>query len=331
MLKLNIKNQLIRKIIIHIFKWTFTFLVFIIIFRFAFTFKKAIIMVTGVLLPNVFPIYINFYFFNKYFKQRKYKQYIISLFFNIIFVGLFIEHFVFSLIVTEGNSSGIMNAIISISVTMGFMYLKSGTHQKHRLQEVAAKQLQMELNLLKSQINPHFFFNTLNNLYALSLDKSDEVPDVILKLSDLMRYVLDSSKNKTVLLTQEIEFIKNYISLEELRFTKKNDIMFDIQGSIDSIKIAPMILIPFIENSFKHGANTSIEKFFLHIGLLVDKNIINFSVENSVYKNKIKDESSSKLGQQNVKRRLELLYPEKYKLEFSNNINRYKINLRIEL
>ena len=186
-------------------------------------------------------------------------------------------------------------------------------------------------------MNPHFFFNTLNNLYALSLDKSERVPEVILKISDLMRYMLESSKNRKVELTQEINFLQNYLSLERLRISTNSDVNFNVAGKTDGKMIAPMLLIPFIENSFKHGVSTSTMNKYVHIDLKIEEKNLFFFIENNKQEknkqenNKEDEHSSSKSGLKNVTRRLDLLYPDRYKLYIEEKEKSYKVNLEIKL
>lgn len=293
----------------------------------------ALEITTIIIIPAPVPVYLHFFILRQFFEKRKYVPYVISLIIIIIGSGFLVE-FIFWIIVNDPNShtSGIGLAIFYLIFSTALKYYRQGIKNKYRLQEAEFKQLQTELALLKSQVNPHFFFNTLNNLYALSLDKSERVPEMILKISNLMRYVLDSSNKKDVELNREIEFLKDYIALEKLRFRTESDIQFQIIGQTDGKRIAPMLLIPFIENSFKHGANSATDNFYIHIDLLINENGLSFSVKNNKSQNfNVYSQSSSKSGLNNVKRRLELLYPDKHKLMIQENTESYDVNLEIKL
>jgi LytS/YehU family sensor histidine kinase len=184
--------------------------------------------------------------------------------------------------------------------------------------------------LLKSQIQPHFFFNTLNNLYALSLDKSDRVPEVIITLSDLMRYILDSSKKKEVTLAEEVKFIENYLGLEKLRFSESADVRFNVLGDASGKKIAPMLFIPFVENSFKHGMMEPQRNGYVNVSLTIRESELEFVVENSKSDSvQEKEKDSDQLGLKNVKRTLELLHPKMHSLTILDEKKRYRVELKL--
>lgn len=187
----------------------------------------------------------------------------------------------------------------------------------------------MELNYLKSQVNPHFLFNSLNSIYSLSRQQSPETPDLVMQLSELMRYLLESSKKDTVLLKEELTFIENYLLLEEQRLSTRCKIEFTIEGNAFDLRISPMLLIPFVENAIKHGAHSTNEKSTIDVTTFIEDSKLNFSVENS------KPSTASiiqreGMGLKNVKRRLQLLYPE-HILNITDTAANYKVNLSINL
>lgn len=200
--------------------------------------------------------------------------------------------------------------------------------------ELENEKLTAELNFLKEQINPHFLFNTLNNLYYLAYTKSDNTTEVIAKLSQMMRYMIYESNSKEVELNKEIEYMQNYVSLERLRLNNQIPIQFNVQGDPSGTKIAPLILITFLENAFKHGVSNDNKKAWVNLTIeLAGKNCI-YTVENS--KNtKINGVTSehgkSGIGLQNVKRRLELTYGERYDLEVKDLPDRYYVQLKLQL
>jgi len=337
-MKLNsLKNILIQlwnnQIFRHFSFWLVAFTLLYLTVQIWESASLALEIAAIIIIPAPVPVYLHFFVLKQLFEKRKYALYGISLIIIIIGSGFFVE-FIFWIIVNDPNShtSGIGLAIFYLVFSTALKYYRQGIKSKYRIQEVEFKQLQTELALLKSQVNPHFFFNTLNNLYALSLDRSERVPETILKISNLMRYVLDSSNKKDVELNQEIEFLKDYIALEKLRFSAESDIQFQINGQTEGKRIAPMLLIPFIENSFKHSANSATDNFYIHIDLLINENGLSFSVKNNKGENYNADSQSfSKSGLNNVKRRLELLYPNKHKLMIQENTKSYEVNLEIKL
>jgi len=286
---------------------------------------------TLLILPAPLPVYLHFFVLKKFFIKRKYILYILSTSIIIFVAGIFSEY-TFNLFFggPGSHTSGFLMVLFYIITSTALKYSAEGIKNRYAFQEIEFKQLQTELSLLKSQINPHFFFNTLNNLYALSLAKSDEVPSVILKLSDLMRYVLETSKKKFVGLESEIEFLKNYIELEKLRLENNCAITFNVSGDISNFNIAPMLLVPFVENCFKHGIGASREKECIIINAKLSGNQFTFSCENSKPGNGMaNNENSHGMGLTNVKRRLELIYPVKHELDIISDMDSFKIKLSL--
>ncbi len=323
------QNQIFR----HVFYWFCTYaFVFLNILVWD-TALTALKVSTILVLPGPIPVYLHFYVQRKFFEQRKYLPYIISLPVIILISGFLIEMVFHIIEKTPGSqTSGIGTAIGYLIVTSGFKYYRLGVKQQYRLQEAEFKQMQTELALLKSQINPHFFFNTLNNLYSLSLDKSERVPEVILKISDLMRYVLDNSKEKTVPLSDEVQFLKSYVALKKLRLSDNADVRMNVDGNFNGRQIAPMLLVPFIENSFKHGLNASAEAGYISIDITSEDNNLKFIIENSrMLSASPVENGQTKMGLDNVKRRLKLLYPDKHRLSIFEDESSYKVELEIQL
>ena len=196
--------------------------------------------------------------------------------------------------------------------------------EKERLQK------EIELKYLKEQVNPHFLFNSLNSIYALSRQQSPETPDLVMQLSELMRYQLESSKKDAVLLKEELEFIENYLLLEEKRLSKRCIVEFLIKGDLKGLKIAPMLLIPFVENAIKHGARSTNEQSTIDISVSIKDATLNLLVENSK-PHSISVSERKGLGLENVKRRLKLLYPNSYTIDIEDKENTYHVKLSIDL
>jgi two-component system, LytTR family, sensor histidine kinase AlgZ len=197
---------------------------------------------------------------------------------------------------------------------------------------VENEKLTAELNFLKAQVNPHFLFNTLNNLYYLAYTQSPNTTEVIAKLSQMMRYMIYDSNHPQVLMTKEIEYIENYISLETLRLNNEIPIRFEINGNPDGITIVPLIFITFLENAFKHGVSSNQPDSWVYVLLDINGNECTYTVENSkLAQPTTSAEGKSGIGLQNVQRRLELSYPGQYDLKVENTPERYAVQLKLTL
>lgn len=194
--------------------------------------------------------------------------------------------------------------------------------------DLLSEKRDMELQFLKSQLNPHFLFNSLNNIYSLAYQKSDKTADAILKLSEIMRYMIYESNDSWVSLSKEIDYVQSYIELQKLRFKDGAAVEFTLSGEIDNQQVVPLILISFVENAFKHGvANDPNNPIRIHI--IANQKILNFSVSNK--KNKSNKDLMGGVGLNNVERRLQLLYPERYKLNIVNSATHYTTELMLDL
>lgn len=182
-----------------------------------------------------------------------------------------------------------------------------------------------QLSFLKAQISPHFLFNTLNNIYALAITKNEQTASSILRLSNMMRYITDDAKEDFVTLEKELACINNYIELQKLRLGKNIQFVYELTGFYDNIKIAPLVLMPFIENVFKHGISNK-QPSQIFIKLHANDGIIHLYTSNTINKNNNKPQRTG-VGMENVKRRLEHLYAQKYKLEVSQTAGVYIVNL----
>ena len=190
------------------------------------------------------------------------------------------------------------------------------------------EKLESELGFLKAQMNPHFLFNTLNNIYGLARKNSPKTPETILQLSRLLRFTLYDSKHKGITIDREIKIIENYISLEQIRYSDNLSLIFKKVIDNEEQEITPLILLPFVENAFKHGASESINNPSIDICLQLDKGILKFNIKNS--KEKKENSYKANIGLINVKRQLELIYPV-HNLIITNNLAAFEIELTINL
>jgi len=202
-------------------------------------------------------------------------------------------------------------------------------NEKKRNEDLQRIQLETELNFLKSQIQPHFFFNTLNNLYALVIKQSPNAANVVMKLSEIMQYVLYEVKEPKISLMKSINYLYSYLELEKLRYGERVKSEISIDGSIDDIEVPPLLFLPFLENCFKHGTGHH-EDIKVVIDFVVKDNFLYFTVTNNYVKNNEKAPKHG-IGIENVKRRLQLLYGSSYSLKTKTKENLYTVNLKLPL
>ncbi|MEC3881583.1 sensor histidine kinase [Parapedobacter sp. 10938] len=220
--------------------------------------------------------------------------------------------------------SGLFFMLLSTAVYVISMNFK--TREDHK--NLETEKLNAELAFLRSQINPHFLFNSLNNIYALALKKSEKAPEAILKLSEIMRYMLYDSNVKAVLLEQEINYLENYIELQKLRF--KEEVYVDLHVHIEDApyRIMPLLLISFLENAFKHGVSTD-ENRPIRIDIGVENGRLHFKAENA--KHQVNKDQTKGIGLTNLKRRLQLGYPDRHTINVVESENYYSSELFIYL
>ncbi|WP_264551992.1 sensor histidine kinase [Flavobacterium sp. N2038] len=223
----------------------------------------------------------------------------------------------------------VITFVTAIKLTLDFM------KEQRRVTDLEKSQLETELLFLKSQISPHFLFNTLNNIYSLSVEKSNKTPKIVLKLSELMRYMLYDTKNKRQSLENEILCIQNYLDLERIRNDDRLEINMSISGDIHDKEIAPIILLTFIENAFKHGVNKNTGKVAINIGFNVKGDFLHFTISNPQPEFTTLEDNfnvSSGIGIENVKKRLELGYNKNdYTLSFKKKKNIFVVKLVIKV
>ncbi len=222
------------------------------------------------------------------------------------------------------NTLLVMGIAVLIRVTINFYR----EHQERA--DLLVQQHSTELALLKAQVNPHFFFNTLNNIYSLVYKKSDDAPAALLKLSEIMRYMLYDSKTDTVPLEKEMLHLENYLELEKLRLKDPTFVSFKTKGDPTGILVPPMLLLTFVENAFKHGKKR-VEHPGIIIRLRVGIDEVNFTIINYTLENHHQSPEQEGIGLQNVTRRLELLYPGKHDLEITHLKNQFKVSLTLKI
>lgn len=294
-----------------------------------------------VLFVTIF--YVNYFFYIPYLLFRKrfffYAIAIITSIAFIIYSNIGIANYFLSEDFIEGmkvhNITGkiVYTSIFLLGISTSITVTQNWYKNEEQKNVIKSEKLNSELSFLKSQVNPHFLFNTLNNIYSLANRKSEHTPDAIMKLSHLMRYMIYETKKDTVDLQKEINYLTDYIELQKLRMLDKSKVIFNIDNSECEKEIEPMLLIPFVENAFKHGDIFS-EDAKIEITLRIKDNELYFKVENNIDKKIIEDkDKGSGIGLNNLKKRLELLYPENhiFATEIINDIfvSELKINFKL--
>jgi two-component system LytT family sensor kinase len=220
-------------------------------------------------------------------------------------------------------------SIFLVFFSVGMRVLERHSQTEKLQKELEKEKLNSELAFLKNQISPHFFFNTLNNIYSLISINTEDSQEAVLKLSKLMRYLLYDSEHGNTKLSNEIDFMNNYIDLMKLRMSSKISLTISFPEKYDDINIPPLIFIPFIENAFKHGISYR-EKSFIDISMTTQKDSISFRCANSILKTREEEESDhSGIGLENVNKRLNLLFPGRHEIKINKSDTEFEVLLQI--
>ena len=220
--------------------------------------------------------------------------------------------------------------LLILIISGGIKIINQWFKSERRAEEIAKEKIGTELALLRSQVNPHFLFNTLNNIYALAVTGSPDTAASVLKLSSIMRYVLDDVKSNFVPLHKEIQFLENYISLQRVRLTEKSVINFTTGGDTEDKQVAPLLLIAFVENAFKYGISAH-QAAVIDMQLIVTGNRLHFTVANQKFQNSQPAPGNTGIGLTNTRRRLELMYHNKHSLLTENKPGAFLITLILDL
>jgi len=283
-------------------------------------------------------LFVNYYLLSRFFYKKKYGVFAFG-FLAVLATVVLVDEYVVEWLFYR-NSPRYENVLVlmtlldslpTILLIIGFKFAWDSIQKQQNIDTLKRMVAESELQFLNSQINPHFLFNNLNTLYAYALDNSPKTPEIIVQLSSILRYMLYDCKNKTVSLNKEIENLKNYIQLNEFQLVVKGDVTFSVDGSPEQLHIAPLILIVFVENAFKHTHTSLLNNIQINISVKIDNNTLYFYCDNNYSKNSTTDVLAKGIGLQNVKGRLDLNYKDKYKLNIERKNNWYKVFLKIEL
>jgi len=297
---------------------------------------------------ELFILLISFFYFNTYYLLRKLYlpgklfYYFLAILGCLVFISVF--NLVFSSIIdayipTDFHHPNYLHrlffpvfpSLFVFAISTAIKITNEWFRAEKQKKEMENEKLHSELAFLKSQVNPHFLFNVLNNICSLARKKSDDTENAIIQLSRIMRYMLYDSKDEKVALEKEVEYLQNYIDLQRLRISESVIIDFTIEGNMDGKMVEPMLLIPFVENAFKHGVSY-IDESRIDIRLKIEEGVLHFRVENNrIKKNDDPVQQESGIGLKNVLRRLDLLYPSTHKIDIEENLSKYIVNLEIFL
>jgi len=333
-----------RQIFWHALFWVvmISFLIFIAQLDSKITVNEILVIYILYPLINVAVFYLNYLLLlPRFLARKKYTQYVLIAIIVLIAVGfgkygLALVFKQYILMRAKGHVLGFGAYFLGAMFTsLFFMFLSTALKfaidwfLNERIQrDLENQRLSAELAFLKSQINPHFLFNSLNSIYSLAYQRSTTTPEAILKLSEIMRYMLYECNDNKVDLSKELQYLQNYIDLQKIRFSDKAYIDYKVEGTVTNQKIVPLLLIAFIENGFKHGvANDPLTPIRLLID--VDPEHLHFYMQNKKHTNN--RDASGGIGLNNVKRRLNLLYPDKYNLDINDTPDSYTVELSLVL
>ena len=307
-------------------------------------------------LLSVSVFFANVYFgIPKYLKNKQVVKYILFIVLTIVMLLLLEEfvHFLFKAIyhLPENfvaiygvdfenlpmnrniNMSLVLRNLSFLVLSFGYRYVKDWKElmeERNRKQHLLSEKLKVEFNYLKSQVNPHFLFNNLNNIYAITERNHDqEASEAITRLSNLLRFMLYDSNSEFISVQKEISYIQDYIEIQQLRFADEEVIVnFKMDGDLKTTSISPFLLIPFVENAFKYGVKIH-QNSIIKVAIEVKEGVLNFKVKNKIH-NKVSNHTYSGIGIANVKKRLDLVYANRYTLEINEDNEYYTVNLSIK-
>ena len=282
---------------------------------------------------------INYLLLPKYYYRKRYLQFFLFLIILISaiisFEELVLEQIFYPntrAVYFPGVVYSLLDVMPVILILVGFKFAWDASKKQLEVEELRTSVKESELLFLKSQINPHFLFNNLNNLYSYAIEESSKTPSIILELSAVLRYMLYDCKEKYVALPKEMEHLKNFTQLNEMQIEERGSVSFKTENIKSGYLIAPLILSVFIENAFKHSTASQSHGIFIDVNVSLDeKGVLNFECRNSFLKLSNTQSISNGIGLQNVKKRLELLYPNAHKLHIQKEQHIYYVHLKLQL
>lgn len=301
----------------------------------------------GLVLNVPFTCIIVYFVFPRYFQQKKYLRFVFGLLtaylimftISVIWVTFFTSTSVANAIGVTGFWSVFRADIIRLignpplicGLFLSLKILKNWHLEQVRTEVLAKENASAELQLLKAQIHPHFLFNTLNNIYSYSLNRSPQAGALVRKLSEMLGYMINECEGKLVPLERELKLIEDYMGLEKIRYGKRLNMEVNIHGDFENKSIAPLLMVPFIENSFKHGTSQMLREPWVRLEITVIGNQLFFKLKNSKPSVANPGKQNKGIGLINVKKRLQLLYPGKHQLDIHSTANTFSVNMQLLL
>lgn len=339
-LKKTLKSRWLQ----HLLFWLAAWYVLLYIFSSASSFQKIDYIYTSIFIISLLiPVLLNqFVLIPRLLNKSKYLFYLLIFVANLVIFSLFnqllFNHLIDYILpgyyfISYYSFFDILKFFAIFLVLTSLIHLSKEwfelNESRHKIVLLEKEKIDAELKALMNQVNPHFLFNSLNVLYSLAIKKSKEAPEAILKLSDILRYVIYDSNTDFVDLESEIKLIDNFIELQSYRVGKEAKITFKNEVQNTNTKIAPMLFLPLLENAYKHGIKGDVENTFIEMILNSDDQNIHFIIENN--KGQSSNSKAGGVGLMNIKNRLALLYPDKYKFNIEENERTFKVDLKISL
>ena len=323
----------------HLGVWLFFLFMYILAFLPFISFELSLLRGLANIIPMAFLFYLNLYFVNRYLERRKYFYFwLLNIGLLLILSALRVQlnlqfpEITKEEIITNMRDAWRLGAIATnflvILISTFYQMLENRYASDYRNQLIIQEQQEAQLQFLRAQINPHFLFNTLNNIYSLAVVQSEKTADMVLRLSNLLRYVVYDGREAQVSLSRETQQIKEYIDLFEMRSEEPLDITFDIEGELEKVVLEPMILIPLVENCFKHCDFNSNPQAFIRLQLEVQESHFIFRTYNSK-NNQLQKDHVGGVGLSNIKSRLELKYPDRFELSTNAGDDTFEVILRL--
>jgi two-component system, LytTR family, sensor kinase len=337
------KGLLNKRLLQHIAFWAFYSVIYTLNYTFAPNVKNRTIGETFLFLPGhlIFTYCQMYLLVPRYLLRKKYLLYFLTSLAVLVVALLYARWVSYYFLgwhryVTDwfqfyvvAYSRAAFSYLPVAGLAVSIKLYRTWMHERERAQKAEHEKVKMELEMLRSQLHPHFLFNTLNNLYSLTLTASATASTVVLHLSALLRYILYECTDASVPLDKELSMLKKYVELEKLRYGNRIDVAFTISGDTRQLVIAPLILLPFIENSFKHSATTELDLCWINIHVNLHEQELAFHVMNS--RSESNHQATGGIGLQNVKKRLALLYPGKFDLKISEEDEVYNLKVQLTL
>jgi len=283
-------------------------------------------------------LFVNFYLLPRFFYTKRYGAFAFG-FLIVLMAVVIVDEYIVEWLFYR-NSARYENVLLlrtliqslpTILIIIGFKFAWDAIQKQQKIDSLNRMIAESELQFLNSQINPHFLFNNLNNLYAFALENSPKTPEIILQLSSILRYMLYDCRDQTVLLSKELDNLNDYVQLSELQLGDEGRVTFNLDGDPETLRITPLILMVFVENAFKHAPASQLGEVQINISVRISNNTLSFYCENNYSEHTNTDNLSKGIGLKNVKGRLDLSYPDRYKLNIETKNNWYKVFLQIDL